>query len=225
MKFEYDVLKDYHKIAENIDKYDLREECLEKLNELGITRIGEILACSETAIDTYGENTKWVKEAREYFVKKLGELDAWKAIKIAEDLDEYEDNPFDEFSCTDEDDPYEILSAILFGVFDFYLTKYKLDTGKKLSETKLNLSDELRAKVGDIEEEILSFFVLNTKDLVESQAIHLDIDTVFAIRKHLTKLLSLPEEIFKLFDEINVKRFGNLRDILKQNQTENSYAS
>ena len=223
MKFEYDVLNDYRKIAENITKYNLRKECLEKLHELGITRVGEILACSETAVDTYGKNAKWVKEAKDHFTDKVGELEIWEVLEyLTFDEEDFDEDEFEMYDCIDEDEPLEILDGIISGVFDKCLTEYELKTGKKLSVEDLELSDKIDFQSKKSGSDILSFFVLSSKKLMEYSNPTLDSNTITEVRKYLSELISLPEGIFELLDEIDDKQMLNFQELLKENQTDNS---
>ncbi|MBQ8759359.1 MAG: Ig-like domain-containing protein, partial [Clostridia bacterium] len=60
MDFEYVAYNDYLKIAKKLEECELSAECFQKLKKIGITRAGEMLACSEKAALAYGEDAKWI---------------------------------------------------------------------------------------------------------------------------------------------------------------------
>ena len=125
MEFEYNVLNDYIKIIDPIEKYGLRAECISKLKELGIKRIGEVIACSDTAISKFGNDAAWIKEAKEYFECVSGELEIWEVLWNISEYIEKDEDKYEAFAIVDEDNPFSILCAIVEKTLIGYLYDYK----------------------------------------------------------------------------------------------------
>lgn len=205
MDFEYFVSDDYCKIVKEIDEYDLPEECIEKLKELDIKRVGEILACSEIVIGTYKENAKWIREARDYFVSKEGELGIWRVIEYAQFPGKSGNNKYEMYQCIVEDEPLEIMEHIIVGTLRGCLSEYTMKTGRELTPVELELSDELCGKLGG--ENILShLLVLPVKKLCEHTKFTLSTGEIEEIRKKTAELITLPEGIFEFLDEVDAKQ-------------------
>lgn len=215
MDFEYCVLDDYLKIAKPVESYNLSQDCLSKLKELGITRVGEVLACSDYTIEDYGENAKWMEEAKLCFEIYCGELDIWELL---ENDDLLEQEKYEEFSAIDEDDPLGIMRCIIIGTIENFMADHlnNKKAGLKLSES--NLSKNIQDMLGNKEDALIPFLLLSDNSLREfspasDDVVPLDHDIIQKVRAYLITLLSLPQDIFELLDEVDNKILANLREI------------
>ena len=200
MDFEYVPFKDYVKIARKIEYCGLSEECLKHLREMGITRAGEVLACSEKAIEGYGENAKWILEAKDFMEEWDGKLDFWE---FGEDSDEFDD---------DIDKPWDIIHYIVEEIIHTYYLDYGIHTNNiDFIKENLNLSDKAKETLLNYGKNAFPLFCCCAKRLLlhsdnaDKDGNGWDEQTVDAIRAFLSDILSLPQGIFEFFDEADAK--------------------
>ena len=208
MDFEYVAFNDYIKIARKIEYCGLSKECLQKLKEMGITRAGEVLACSEEAAESYGEDAKWILEAKFYMEECGSKLDFWEFVEEADDED---DLPFgfDDNDLNDINKPWDIIHYIIEEMLHTYYFDYSHNTGDYLdfSKENLNLSDKIKEKLQNYGKLAFALFCCCAKGIllhpenVDEDGNGWDEQTVDTIRAFLSNILSLPEGIFEFFDE------------------------
>lgn len=213
MEFEYSAFNDYLKIIEPIEKYDLRAECIAKLKELGIHRVGEILACSDLAISDFGDNAELVEEAKIYFESVCGELNIWELIWEFEEFEEKDKEKYEAFSLVDEDDPLDILYAIVGETLIGYLYEYKKEHGKGLKVSDTTLPQDIKDKFAGDENALIMFFILSANEIATSTLNYEEIDQV---RQYLLDLFSMPKEIFSILDELGEKREKKHQRLLEE---------
>lgn len=211
MDFEYVAFNDYIKIARKIEYCGLSEKCLQKLKEMGITRAGEVLACSEEASESYGEDAKWILEAKNFMEKSGGKLDFWEFI---EDADDEDDLPFgfDDKDLNDINKPWDIIHYIVEEILHTYYFEYSHNDTIDFSKENLNLSDKAKEKLKNYDHTtFFALFFCYAKRLllhpenVDNDGNAWDEQSINTIRAFLSNILSLPEGIFEFFDEADEK--------------------
>lgn len=214
MEFEYNVLDDYLRIVQSIENFDLRLECVSKLKELGIHRVGEILACSDLAIREFGDNAELVEEAKIYFESVCGELNVWELLWEFEELEEKDKEKYEAFSLVDEDDPLDILYTIVGETLTGYLYEYKKEHGKGLRLGDTTLPQEIKDKLrSEDDDSLIMFFILSANEIATSTLNYEEIDQV---RKYLLDLFSMPKEIFSILDELGEKKEKKYQMLLEE---------
>jgi hypothetical protein len=210
MNFEYVALKDYVKIANKIECCGFQEEFLTKLKELGIVRAGEILACSEKAIQAYEENAKFIAEAKTYLEECYGTLAIWELIESVEDSSIDEDELPSCFDLVDIDEPWDIMNCIVTETIDKLFSDYIDKNGKGIKLSEADLPEDVLDTLGNDELALVTFLSLSKARITElySDKTLLTDKTISEIRTYLTNLLSLPTGIFEFFDDTD-KRWKN----------------
>lgn len=211
-EYEYDLYGDYLKVIEPIENFDLSEECLTKLKELGIKRAGEILACSDVAISNYGENAELIKDAKNAIELQCGELDVWELLWDIEEYEKVNEEIYEAFSVADEDDPLDLMYTIVSAALLEYLYEYKRTNGKGLKLSDTPLPQEIKDKLEN-ENSLIMFFILSAKEIATSE---LSYDEVNQVRECLVDLLPIHKEIFVFLDELAELKEKRYKELLKE---------
>lgn len=197
---DYDVYDDYLKIITPIENCGLESEQIAKLHKLGVKRVGDIISCSDAAIEAFGEKSEVVRKIKDYLELELGELDIWGLLDNIDSLEENEDVYID-LSAIDEDDPLDIQLNIVHMILYSYLKE-----NLKLVKNGVNnsgLSIEIKEKLDFSKDALISFFVLSMSELMSNSI--WSCDEVNDIREYLINILGMHKDMFNILDELETR--------------------